>query len=123
MAGETLYLKLDKNMQIKTDHVMLGDIAGISCSTKAIENRVKTLRLPTGQIKGPGRYVFSVLDVIAVVHEVYPELEVTSLGEADFILTVEEEKTWGMAVSWMKTGFVCLLAFFGAAFSIMAFNN
>lgn len=123
MAGETLYLKLDKNMQIKTDHVMLGDIAGISCSTKAIENRVKTLRLPTGQIKGPGRYVFSVLDVIAVVHEIYPELEVTSLGEADFILTVEEEKTWGMAVSWMKTGFVCLLAFFGAAFSIMAFNN
>lgn len=34
MSDETLYLKLDKNMQIKTDKVMLGDIAQIICSTK-----------------------------------------------------------------------------------------
>lgn len=123
MPDETLYLKLDKNMQVKTEKVMLGDIAQIICSTKSVENKVKTLRLPTEQIKGSGRYVFSVLDVIKVIHAEYPHLEVNNLGEADFILTVEKEKTYGDMESWAKTVFVCLLAFFGAAFSIMAFNN
>lgn len=123
MSGETLYLKLDKNMQVMTEKVMLGDIAQISCSTKEIENKVKTLRLPTKQIKGAGRYVFSVLDVIKVIHQEYPKLTVENLGEADFILTVEKEKTCGNIGSWAKTVFVCLLSFFGASFSIMAFNN
>lgn len=123
MFDETLYLKLDKNMQVKTEKVMLGDIARIICSTKSVENKVKTLRFPTEQIKGAGRYVFSVLDVIKVIHAEYPHLEVNNLGEADFILTVEKEKTYGDIESWAKTAFVCLLAFFGAAFSIMAFNN
>ena len=123
MSDETLYLKLDKNMQIKTDKVMLGDIAQIICSTNSVENKVKTLKLPTEQIKGPGRYVFSVVDVIKVIHTEYPKLQVNNLGESDFILTVEKEKTHGNIENWLKTAFVCLLAFFGASFSIMAFNN
>ena len=67
--------------------------------------------------------MFSVLDVIQVIHGEYPQLTVSNLGESDFILTVEKEKKPSDAASWAKTAFVCLLAFFGAAFSIMAFNN
>ena len=111
MSDETLYLKLDKNMQIKTDKVMLGDIAQIICSTNSVENKVKTLKLPTEQIKGPGRYVFSVVDVIKVIHTEYPKLQVNNIGESDFILTVEKEKTHGNIENWLKTAFVCLLAF------------
>ena len=121
--GEVLYLKIDKNIQIKTKQVALGDIAEMNCAEKATVNKIKTLRLPTQQIKDPGRYVFSVLDVIDVIQKEYPSLEVNNLGESDFILTVEKEKHCSDAVSWIKTVLVCALAFFGAAFSIMAFNN
>lgn len=121
--GEVLYLKIDRNIQIKSRQVMLGDIAEINCADRPTANRIKTFRLPTQQIKGPGRYVFSVLDVIEVIQKEYPGLEVNNLGEADFILTVEKEKQYPDAVSWAKTILVCFLAFFGAAFSIMAFNN
>lgn len=123
MPGEVLYLKIDKNMLVKQERVSIGDIADVSCAAKPVENKVKTLRLPTEKIKGPGRYVFSVLDVIQVIHGEYPQLTVSNLGESDFILTVEKEKKPSDAASWAKTAFVCLLAFFGAAFSIMAFNN
>lgn len=123
MSGEALYLKIDKNIQIKNDRVTLKDIAEINCSTKSIENKVNSLRLPTENIKGPGRYVYSVLDLIEVIQKEYPNLTVHNLGESDFILTVEKEKKFPGAVSWGKTILVCLLAFFGAAFSIMAFNN
>ncbi len=123
MSSETLYLKIDKNVQVDHEQVMLKDIASINCSDKATENKVKVLRLPTEIVKGPGRYVFSVLDVIEVIEKEFPNLEVSNLGEADFIITVGKRNQLSDTLSWGKTVFVCVLAFFGAAFSIMAFNN
>ena len=123
MSAETLYLKIDKNVRAKGKQVYLKDIAEIFCAQKAVENKVKTLRLPTEIIKGPGRYVFSVFDVIETIQKEYPNLEISSLGEADFIITVEKEQNRPESWSWFKTAFVCFLSFFGAAFSIMAFNN
>lgn len=118
-----LYLKIDKNVRAKGSPVHLGDIAELNCAEKAIEHKAKTLRLPTASVRGAGRYVFSVFDVIEVIQQEYPSLEISNLGEADFILTVEKEKKPGDLASWLKTAFVCFLSFFGAAFSIMAFNN
>lgn len=121
--SETLYLKVDKNVKACGDRVILKEIADIRCNSKSVENKVKLLRLPTEQIKGPGRYVFSVLNIIDAIHTEYPNLEINNLGESDFIITVEKNGSPGDVICWTKTGFVCLLAFFGAAFSIMAFNN
>lgn len=121
--SNVLYLKIDKNVRAKGDPVHLGDIATLNCAEKSIENKVKTLRLPTQAVKGPGRYVFSIFDVIQVIQKEYPSLEISNLGEADFILTVETEKKSDNILGWCKTIFVCFLSFFGAAFSIMAFNN
>lgn len=121
--SNVLYLKIDKNVRAKGDPVHLGDIATLNCAEKSIENKVKILRLPTQAVKGPGRYVFSIFDVIQVIQKEYPSLEISNLGEADFILTVETEKKSDNILGWCKTIFVCFLSFFGAAFSIMAFNN
>jgi len=63
------------------------------------------------------------MDMIEVIQKEYPSVEVNNLGEADFIVTVEKEKQPSLAGQWAKTILVCLLSFFGAAFSIMAFNN
>jgi stage V sporulation protein AA len=123
MPGDTLYLKIDKNVRARSRTVSLGDIAELNCAKKPVENKVKTMRLPTEHIKGPGRYVFSVFDVIEVIQQEYPNLEISNLGETDFIITVEKEKKPSEVTSWCKTILVCLLSFFGASFSIMAFNN
>ena len=88
-----------------------------------IENKVKTLRLPTEIIKGPGRYVFNIIDIIETIEKEFPSLEINNLGEADFIITVEKPEKLPEILSWGKTAVVCILSFFGAAFSIMAFNN
>ena len=90
--ADILYLKIDRNVQAKGSPVHLRDIAGLYCSAKQIENKVRTLRLPTEVIRGPGRYVFSVLDVIAVIQQEYPSLEIENLGETDFIITVEKKQ-------------------------------
>ena len=65
----------------------------------------------------------SVVEVLDMIHAEYPEVEVENLGEADFIITYEEEKKKSRPIAYLKTGAVSVLSFFGAAFSIMTFNN
>ncbi|MHA9738834.1 stage V sporulation protein AA [Robinsoniella peoriensis] len=123
MTNDTLYLKIDQNVQVHDDSVFLKDIAQLECSNKAIENKIKTLKLdnPTGH--KPGRHVMSVMEIITQIHGIYPSLEVNNIGESDFIITYEKPKQPSQAFSWLKTIFVCFLSFFGAGFSIMTFNN
>ncbi len=45
------------------------------------------------------------------------------MGEQDFIVTYEEQKTAGGVLHTVKAVVVVLISFIGAAFSIMAFNN
>lgn len=66
---------------------------------------------------------FSVLKIIELIHEDYPNLDVSNEGEADFIIEYKEhpdEATW---ISRLKTILLSIVIFFGASFSIMAFNN
>ena len=123
MTNDTLYLKIDQNVQVHDTHITLGDIAQLTCSNKEIENRVKTVKVKEAANGKPGRHAMSVMELIEAVQKEFPSLEVNNIGEADFIITYENPKQPKEAVSWLKTVCVCFLAFFGAAFTIMTFNN
>ena len=118
MKDETLYMKIDRNIRISGTPVSLKDVATVLCREKTVENRAKTIKLPTSEIRGPGRYVFSVTDVIEAVQQELPGLEVCNLGESDFILTMEKTKKTSEAWSWCKTVLVSFLSFFGSALQI-----
>ena len=123
MAAETLYLKIDSNVLVHQKNLTVKDIAQTACSNQELQNKIRTLKLTGMQITRPGRYVKSVLDVLVDIQKEYPSLEIENLGEADFILTYEEEQQKNRLVGWAKTIGVSVLSFFGAAFSIMTFNN
>lgn len=122
-SGETLYLKIDKNVQVHDTKVTVGDIAQVLCTDKATENLVKTVKVPTATNGKPGRHAMSVMEIIQLIQKEAVGLEVNNIGEADFIVTLEKEKQPGAWWSCAKTAFVTILAFFGAAFTIMTFNN
>lgn len=122
-SGQTLYLKIDKNVQVHDAHVTVGDIAQVLCTDKATENLVKTVKLPMASNGRPGRHVMSVLEVMERIQKEAAGLEINNIGEADFIVTMEKKRQPGAWLSYAKTAFVAVLAFFGAAFTIMTFNN
>lgn len=123
MPQDTLYLKIDQNVQVHMPKVYLKDIAQITCSNREIENRIRALAFPGAVGKQPGRYVQSVMEVINCIQKEIPGLEVNNIGEADFIITYEKSKQPSQFFSWLKTAGICVLSFFGAGFSIMTFNN
>lgn len=120
---DTVYLKGDRNVEVQKMDVTLGDIVAMECSNKELIPKLKTLKILKIPDQKKQRMVISILKIIACIHEKYPGLEVQNMGEQDIIITYEEQKTPGIAWHVIKTAIVVLITFFGAAFSIMAFNN
>jgi stage V sporulation protein AA len=119
----TLYLKIDRNIQVDHVDVRLGDVAKLECTDASVKNRLKTLKLMKIQAEKSDRYIFSVLKVVELIHEIYPSLEVQNLGEPDFIIEYESPEYAHDRWSMVKVVVLCILIFFGSAFSIITFNN
>lgn len=117
-----LYMQVDANIQIKHPHIYLQDIARLSCSDSKILNRLRIMPVVNLKPDAPGRYVMSVMDLVDRIQQKEPDLTVTPLGETDFILTYEKPGSQNLVFRWLKIALVCLITFFGAAFSIMTFN-
>lgn len=120
---ETLYIKGDKNIEVTKPEVTLGDILSMECSNQNVIPRLKTIKVMKMQEKNGQRKVVSILKIIKLIHEIYPNMDVQNLGETDIIVTYEEQKSTGMISHLIKIGFTAVLTFTGAAFAIMTFNN
>ena len=129
MKSETLYLKIDLNTIVTDRHVKLSDIAKMECADKAIVRQLKQKKIYTfseaisskkqkNQMK-----VFSVLKIIELIHEEYPNLDITNEGESDFIIEYIPNPKKPKYVNAIKTIILWVIIFFGSAFTIMAFNN
>lgn len=121
-AGQILYLKIEQNCIVYKRSVTLQDIASVECTDVGIRRQVlqEQIYYFSGNEKSSLVQVFSVLDVIRKIHEKYPALEVENIGEPDFVIRYvpEPEKK---SVQYLKTALVCVILFFGSAFTIMTF--
>ena len=123
MPDKILYIKGDRDVEVNKKSVTLNDILTMECSDRQILNSIKKMRLLQIKKGGQQRYVVSVLKIISLIHERYPDVIVQNMGESDIIITYEEQKQTGKFLHIAKASFVAVVTFFGAAFSIMAFNN
>ena len=124
--SETVYIKADRNVEVTKAEVTLGDVVTMECANPSVVpklNTIKLLKFHHTDKKHQNRTTVSILRVIECIHEQFPNMDVQSMGEADFIVTYEEQQTAGGAVHLMKVVGVVIISFIGAAFSIMAFNN
>ncbi len=121
--SEILYIKIDQNIEVDHIDVRLGDVAKLECTNASVKNRLKTLKLLKIQAEKSSRYIFSILKVVELIHEIYPDLEIQNLGETDFIIDYESSEYARDRWSFVKVALVCVTIFIGSAFSIMTFNN
>ncbi|MFI3236989.1 MAG: stage V sporulation protein AA [Lachnospiraceae bacterium] len=102
---------LDRQVYIK-------DIASIYTEDKEVMHGVETMLTYTLQ-KPKEKKVISLLDLIELIQNHYPDYEVCSIGEKDLIVEWAQESKW----DFLKVLGVCFISFFGTAFTIMAFHN
>lgn len=126
---ETVYVKIDQNVLVYDRNVTLGDIASLTSSNEAMLRQLKQKKIytfPENSKEGSQkikRKVFSVLKIVELIHEDYPNAEVDNEGETDFIIEYKKDPTEKKGLEVAKIAVLCVLIFFGAAFTIMSFNN
>ncbi|MDD3404310.1 MAG: stage V sporulation protein AA [Hespellia sp.] len=123
VTKQTVYIKGEKNIEVKKREIHLGDILTMECSDRAVVSKLKALKILTVPDKGQHRYVISILRIISCIHEKYPMLEIQNMGETDMILTYEEQQEQNRFLQAVKVICVVAITFTGSAFSIMSFHN
>lgn len=123
MVKDTLYIKAARNTEVTNEDVRLSDIAKLTCSTPEVVNRLKTIKVLKFSKDGECRHVLSILKIIEKIHEIYPQLQVESVGEQDIVVELVDRSAHGKWGEILKIVFVCLICFFGTGFTIMAFHN
>lgn len=119
---KTLYLKIEQCIEVSGRDVTIKDVAKLECAETTIVNRLNTEKLFSMDNGKNSRRIVSVLFVIEKIHEIYPELEVQNLGEADFIISYHPKKQSSF-LEKLKIAFVCAVSFFGSMFAMMTFNE
>lgn len=127
MAG-TVYIKLEQKTQLMKQDVTVGDLGTVFCNDVQVQNYIRTLQIykfsnKSGTVKKPNRVIISVMQIIKMIQAKYPGYMVINLGEADTIVELVSVNKYKSAFVWVKVLLVCLVCFFGTAFTIMAFHN
>ncbi|MBQ8039025.1 MAG: stage V sporulation protein AA [Lachnospiraceae bacterium] len=127
MAG-TVYIKMEQKTQLMKQDVTVGDLGTVFCNDVHVQSFIRTIHLykfsgKDGTAEKPNRVVISVVQIIKKIQEKYPGYTVINLGEADMVVELVKVKKYKSTFVWIKVLFVCLVCFFGTAFTIMAFHN
>lgn len=122
---EILYVKIEQNIPVQKRDLTYKDIAALYCTNKDIVQKLEQETFYTLPNDCQQKTMFTIGKVYEGIHKVYPNLRIENVGERDFIVDLEEpdKKEKSRTVEFIKTAFVSLIAFFGAAFTIMTFNE
>lgn len=131
MAG-TVYIKMEQKIQLMKQDVTVADLGTVFCTDKNVQNYIRTIQIykfPKDSFEKkekpqkPNRVIISVMQVIRLIQEKYPGYTVINLGEADVVVELVKVGKYKGAFIWAKVLVVCLVCFFGTAFTIIAFHN
>lgn len=120
MSQVVIYVKASGNCIVYDKNITLGDVLKIECTDIGVLRAVKQMELY--RFNHEHSIVVSILKVIEVIHQKYPNAEIVNCGESDFI--VEYQKSTFKFRVWekIKLFLIAIIVFFGSAFTIMTFH-
>jgi len=123
MQKVTVYFKCERCVEVQSPEVSLSDLGSLRCLDKNLAAKLKSIKVKHFQTNGEKRCVISSIRLIQLMEETCPDIQVEFLGEPDVLvewISVNKHKGWQQ---WLKCALVCLVSFFGTAFTIMAYHN
>lgn len=120
MSQITVYVKASGNCIVYDKNITLGDVLKIECTNLAMLRAIKQMDLY--QFNHEHSIVFSILKVIEIIHQNYPNAEIVNCGESDFIVEYQKSTVKSKAWEKIKLILIAVIIFFGSAFTIMTFH-
>lgn len=119
-----IYIKpVEKARIVRNRDVSLKDVAEVFVGGKAAEKAEELVVFHVPQERKK-TYLLSVMDVIRILHQQFPEAVVSNVGQADILIEYlpkpeKKSRLWTV----LKVIFVSLILFTGAATTIMCFHS
>ena len=114
---ETIYLKIDRNVVVYEPSVTLGDIASVTSTNKAMVRQLKQKKIyrfkenqKNEKSSAIRREIFSILKIIELIHEEYPNAEIDNEGETDFIVEYVVNPYPNRWLQFAKTAVLCVIS-------------
>ena len=123
MQNVIVYFKCDRYVEVQSPEVYLKDLGSLQCADKTVTEKLKNIKVKQFQHEKVKRCVISSVLLIELMEETCPDIRVQVLGEPDVLVEwvdVNKHQGWQQ---WFKVALVCLVSFFGTAFTIMAYHN
>lgn len=120
---DILYVKVSQNVPARKRNLKIEDVATLYSVNKTMVKKLNQAPFYTLPQNPEKLTMFTITKVYEAIHRVYPKITIENLGEKDFILEYETEKKPGRVAEYIKVAAVALILFFGAAFTIMTFNE
>lgn len=126
-----LYIKIEQHVKVNKKKVLLSDIASVHCAKHDIAKELSQLMVLSISSSENGMYAMTFIKIVELIHRKRQDITVVNEGEKDFIIEynppADEKIGKGKGpknpfIEYLKAAFVCLVAFFGSAFTIMTFN-
>lgn len=121
--ASTVYIKTSLSSKVHKHNVTVGDVAKIYSSDNTLTNKIKPLNIYTFKDEKNNRIIFSTMKLIEIIVNKFPNIDISPIGETDFVIEYEPAKKKNKIVDNLKVALCCILIFFGAAFTIMTFNT
>ena len=120
---DILYVKVEQNIPVTKRELTLKDVATLYSVNKSMVQKLEKEPFYTIPKDGQKLTMFTITKVYETIHKRYPQITIENLGELDFIVEYEEGKKPSKAWEYDKVVLVTAVVFFGAAFTIMTFNE
>ena len=123
MTNTIVYFKCNRNVEVQSPDVFTADIGSLFCADKEVSAKLKSLKVHHFSKDSCKRTVLSVLKIVEHMENTCHNITVMLVGETDVLVEwihVNRHKGWQQ---WLKAALVCLVSFFGTAFTIMAYHN
>lgn len=123
MKQGVVYLKLEQNSQIVNRKILVRDLGEIYTSDAQLKKEIGEIVLYTVKGDKNQTLVFTSIKVIELIQKQFPQVTVENIGETDFIVEYKIPSKPKKGWEYAKAVFLTVVVFFGAAFTIMTFNE
>ncbi len=120
---DIIYVKVAQNVPTRKRELMIGDVADLYSVNESIVQKLRDSHFYTLPMNPEKLTMFTIARLYQAIHHVFPDITIENLGENDFIVEYETGKKPSKTTEYIKIVLVALIMFFGAAFTIMTFNE
>lgn len=119
----SVYMDIEQIKKVEKEKVTVGDIASVLCMDEKLKYRICNVQIYNFAEKKENRVIISALKIVESILSEVKEADISLLGESAILIEYQKKKKKNIFPELAKISIICLIAFFGAALTIMAFNN